>query len=363
MSIKIILLKDVYCECVEQVSSKISKMGRKIVEFYITLISCTLTFGVILSFCVFPKMWNKIFMRIIFYAAISIFIANATVFSNSPDDYYLCYFQGVFQQFFYPASWIWTTILSYLIYCLVMFGKIEMEELKMHMIGWGIPLLTTLLPLTTSTYKRGEDDDGFCWIESRGDIYNRWTLFWQGLTFAGIAFACAACMVYWGGRMYYKVRIEKTECSPAVRDAMNTLFIYPIIIVLCWLPEALQAVAYPGTPANSPWIIGVTSVAIFQGGCSAIAFFCTSKETRLNWLNLCITLFPFCARHLTAHAKTTEVAPDRPTLAYGAYDDFEDDEVYTGKSESAASGTAQVQVTMSPMGGMRDSAAIDNDVL
>jgi hypothetical protein len=321
----------------------------KAFEFYVTLISCTLTFGVILSFLVFPKMWSKIFMRIILYAAISVFIANATVFSNSPDDYYLCAFQGVFQQFFYPASWIWTTILSYLLYCLVMYGKIEMEELKIHLFGWGIPLLTTTLPLTTSKYSRDADDDGFCWLNSRGDIYNRWTLFWQGITFAGVAFTCTLLMAYWGARMYYKIRIQKSECSPAVVNAMNTLFIYPFLIVFCWLPEAMQNVLYPGYSAHSHVIIGVTSLAISQGGFSAIAFFVNSKETRTNWLNLFITLFPFCAGVISPVVQVTEATPDRPTLAY-AGEDFEEDDVYTGKSESYASGVARMSTTMSPMG-------------
>ena len=327
-------------------------------EFFITLISCTLTFGVILSFGVFRKMWSKIFMRIIFYAALSIFIANATVFSNSPDEYYLCFFQGVFQQYFYPSSWIWTTILSYLIYCLVMFGKIEMEELKMHLIGWGVPLFTTLLPLTTSTYST--DDDGFCWINSRGDAYDEWTKFWQGLTFGGIAIACTLCMCYYALRIYMKIRIEKAQCSPSVISAMNTLFIYPVIIVFCWLPDALQAILYPGYSARSHIIIGVTSLGIAQGGFSAIAFFVNSKETRMNWLNLFITLFPFCAKCCSTVTHVTEAEPDRATLAYTDGEaDFEDDDVYTGKSESNASGVSRMSTTQSPMNG----GGPGNDVL
>lgn len=300
-------------------------------------------------------------MRIIFYTAVSIFIANCTVFSNSPDDYYLCYFQGVFQQFFYPASWIWTTILSYLIYCLVMFGKIEMEELSMHLIGWGIPFLTTVLPLTTSTYSKG-DDDGFCWIEAR-DGLNDWTTFWQVLTFGCIAFTCTVCMVYWGALMFRKIKIEKSECSPAVINAMNTLFIYPVIIVVCWLPEAIQATFSPGYSAGSHVVVGVNSFAIAQGGVSAIAFFVNSKETRYNWINLAAKVCPICAQFITPQTQQTEVAPDRPTLFYaGDEEDFEEDSVY--KSESLPSGQSRIsmtsfgeQPTVSPLSGMGASQA------
>lgn len=326
-------------------------------EFIITFISCTLTFLVILSFAIFPKMWSKIFMRIILYAAISIFIANATVFSDNPSDYYLCYFQGMFQQFFYPASWLWTTVLSYLIYCLVMHGKVEMEELKMHLICWGIPLFTTLLPLSTSTY--GNDDDGVCWLVQRSsDNLRDWTTFWQILTFGVIAFVCTICMVYWGVRMYHKVHSDPAQCSPAVLNAMRTLFIYPIIIVVCWMPQALLNTFDPDLPADSNKQVGVNSLAILQGGISAIAFFYNSKETRSNWTNLCITLFPCCAKCLAAPkaAKKAEEhnahGQGRATIVYSVDEDFEGDEYYTGKSESAMDSAARptdLSTTLSPL--------------
>ena len=311
-------------------------------ELIIAIISCSLTFTVILSFAIFPKMWSKIFMRIILYAAISVFIANATVLSTDPEEYYLCYFQGFFQQFFYPASWLWTTILSYLIYCLVMNGKVEMEELKMHLICWGIPLCSTLLPLTTSTYQRGNDDDGFCWLLERNHSLRQWNTFWEVLTFGCIAFVCTACMVYWGVLMYHKVHSDASQCSPAVINAMRTLFIYPIIIVMFWMPQALLNTFDPDLPAKSRKVVGVNSLAILQGGVSAIAFFYNSKETRSNWVNLFITIFPFCAK-FCASSKAAKNTTDennpglsRATIVYTVDEDFEGDDYYTGKSESAA---------------------------
>jgi hypothetical protein len=78
-------------------------------------------------------------------------------------------------------------------------------------------------------------------------------------------------------------------------------------------------------------------------------------------LNLTLTLFPFCARFLLPRqAHVTEVAPDRPTLAYLG-EDFEEDDVYSGKSESAPSGVARMSTTLSPMGGL--GATGENDVL
>jgi hypothetical protein len=301
-------------------------------EFVIAIFSCILTFGVILSFCIFPKMWNKIFMRIIFYAAVSVFIANATFFSQTPTDRDLCFFQGFFQQLFYPASWIWTTILAYLIYSLVLHGKIEMEELMMHAYGWGIPILATLLPLTTSTYRRDQDDDGICWLQPTQSRFSEWNLFWQVLTFTVIGCTCCFIMAYFGCVMFYKIRIQKVQCSPSVVNAMNTLFIYPIIIVFCWLPVALQAAIYPGYAANSNIIVGVTSLSILQGGLSALAFFVNSKETRNNWLNLFAKLFPFCAGFLLAKKPKEAEAVSRPTISYATEDeeDFADDEEYTG---------------------------------
>jgi len=226
-------------------------------------------------------------------------------------------------------------------------GKVEMEELKMHLICWGIPLCSTLLPLTTSTYQRGNDDDGFCWLLERNHSLRQWNEFWEVLTFGCIAFVCTACMVYWGVLMYMKVNSDASQCSPAVINAMRTLFIYPIIIVMFWMPQALLNTFDPDLPAKSRKVVGVNSLAILQGGVSAIAFFYNSKETRSNWVNLFITVFPFCAKYCASSKAAKPTADDnnqgqsRATIVYAVDEDFEGDDYYTGKSESAVDSSSR----------------------
>jgi hypothetical protein len=159
-------------------------------------------------------------------------------------------------------------------------------------------------------------------------------------------------MIYWGLMMYRKLQIDKSQCSPAVLNAMKTLFIYPIIIVVCWLPQALLNTFSPDLPADSKEVVGVNSLAILQGGVSAIAFFYNSKETRSNWMNLFITVFPHCAKFLAPSAKNVaEDNPSRKTIVYSVDEDFEgDDFTYGQKSESGVTSDSRPQsVVVSPL--------------
>jgi hypothetical protein len=74
--------------------------------------------------------------------------------------------QGIAQQF-YPASSMWTVMLTYSLYSLVIYGKIVMTEWQMHLIVWGILTLIIVLPFSTSTYGTEADDNFFCWILSK----------------------------------------------------------------------------------------------------------------------------------------------------------------------------------------------------
>ena len=264
-------------------------------EFFCALVSCTSSAGVLLTFCCFPKLWNKLFMQIILYISLCDFIANATVFSGTPSDNELCFFQGLLQQFFYPASWLWTTLLTYLLYSLVIDGKISLKKWHMHLICWGLPLLGAVLPLTTDTYRSLPEDDDFCEINPR-DAHNSTSrqvnTFWQILTFEIPILLCSALMVLWGVLMYRKMHpAEKDGATaapnPAVVTALRAMIAYPLILMVCWLPNALQInIAGSDGDADTTPLVVINSLSIMQGLFTSTAFFYNSREARNSWYAL-----------------------------------------------------------------------------
>ncbi len=99
------------------------------------LFSCFLSFLVIITYLIFPRLKSKLFMKIITCISLSDCFANASELNGLPHTRAFCVMQGIVMQFFYSASWIWTAILTYLLYSLVANGKISLPEWKMHAIA------------------------------------------------------------------------------------------------------------------------------------------------------------------------------------------------------------------------------------
>lgn len=307
------------------------------------IISCSLSFMVMLTFLLFKRMRTKMFMRIIFYVSMSDFIANSTVFSGVPSDYYLCFMQGILQQCFYPSSWLWTTMLMYLLYSLVLRGKITISSLRMVSICCGIPLLCALLPLTTDTYESSNNDDDWCWIQpyNDGGFQRTMTTVWQVLTFDCLIIICFVLMSGWGLRIYWKLKVDQIPTTPAVSAALESLVLYPLILIVCWLPNEVMLIFFGRYPADNVYVVLANSLSILHGGFAALIFFYKSKECRVNWVKLWRRLLRFGAR------------PER-IFSFG---DGQPDQEYAGLTAQLGS-FAETPPAMSVAG----TAETDNDI-
>jgi hypothetical protein len=70
-----------------------------------------------------------------------------------------CNFQTVSSTVFYVGSWLWTLAMTYALYYLIRGGDIAFTMTQAQVVIWLVTLIPTLLPLTTSSYGTGEDDD------------------------------------------------------------------------------------------------------------------------------------------------------------------------------------------------------------
>jgi hypothetical protein len=308
------------------------------------LFSCTLSMWVMITCVIFPRIRTKMFMRVIFYISLSCFIGNATVFSKAPSNYYLCYFQGLLQQFFYPASWLWTTILTYLLYSLVILKKIDLEWWKMHAIGWGIPILITFVPLSTDSYGIEPDDDDWCWLHPqhnniRGRAMNQ---FWHLATFTALIFGCFAAMLFFGFLIYWDIYVRKEQHSKHVLSALNILMYYPLSLFITWFPNAIMdAFDDANLSQSGPVMIFINSLSLWHGGFIAIIFFVKSREVRHHWLVLINSVFGDVFKvetsggimHGTRQDRDSEMADFSENQKHDKshiVSDFENDEIYQG---------------------------------
>jgi hypothetical protein len=325
------------------------------------LISCLLSLFVMLTYVLFPRLQGKLFMKIITLISLCDFIANSTVIFGEPYNHELCFLQGLLQQFFYVASWIWTVIMTYLLYSLVTKGKITLPEWAMHFISWSVALLCTVLPLTTSTYGAQANDDDWCWIQPRYLNHKSIQLseLWIYLTFDCVIFGSFFLMTLWGILIFHRVRVQQIPTSKTVKSALRTLLMYPIILFITWFPNAIFMLAGIEGISGPHVMIAVNSLSIWQGGLTAIVFFYNSKESRTHWYNVFRVFFACCfSKNSNDRDSTIEtdgsdaqsgsslgrflrrirrVDTNTSSTAETVEEDFESDDAYYGRSEASSS--------------------------
>lgn len=280
------------------------------------------------------------FTRVIFYISLTSFVANATVFSKTSGNFYLCYFQGMLQQFFYPSSWIWTTLLTYLLYSLVVLGRIDITWSTMHAASWLIPVVLTFLPLATDTYGSWGDDD-WCSLRPGHMTHNGRSLneFWRFVTFTAVIFVCFFLMMYYGYLIYRHIYIDKHVPSEKVMFALNLLIYYPISLFITWFPNAvLDACSDANMNEDGPVMVIVNTLSIWQGGCIAIIFFVKSREARHHWKVLGSYLtYEVCGLPLMAFPSSTATGdgPGEPVR--------ESEDIYRMTEDNRSSGVVRQQ--------------------
>ncbi len=347
--------------------------------FFSGIFSCWLSLMVVLTYLLFPRLQGKLFMKIITFISFCDFVANVTVIRGDPHNHVSCYIQGLLQQFFYIASWMWTVIITYLLYSLVTKGKITLPEWGMHLISWGVALLCTVLPLTTSTYGAQANDDDWCWIQPRFLNHESIELseFWIFLTFDCIIFGSFFLMTLWGILIFHHVRIQQIPTSKTVSSALQALLMYPIVLFITWFPNAIFLTAGIEQSSGQEVMLAVNSLSIWQGGLTAIVFFYNSKESRTHWFNVFKVCFGTCfpaklvindneretmamggggneydvesrptffdrIRQIDTHHNNNHV---RPSTVETVDEDFESDDAYYGRDTMAVTNTNTTTTT------------------
>ncbi len=347
------------------------------VYFFCAILSCSLAFCVLATYALFPRLQGKLFMKLITLISLCDFIANATVLNGEPGDHDMCVLQGILQQFFYPASWVWTTVMTYLLYSLVMRGKISMPEWQMHAICWGIALVCTLLPLTTGTYGVQANDDDWCWIQPR-TLSNRniqMNNIWEYITFDCVIFGSFLVMATCGILIFYRLRIQQIPTTKTIQSALKTLTMYPLVLFITWFPNAVTISM--DAAMDSKLMLVVNSLSIWQGGLTAIIFFVNSRESRAHWINLFRVMCGCCfidnhreRSTITKLSSTETKTVDNSFIAFikrlrsvdqtpslsstyveTSCEDFESDDAYYGRS---AAGNAESNVRSSGLHTMEE---------
>ena len=208
-----------------------------------SVFSCAGSLVIILIFIFFPSLRKKTYIEIVFYSAISDFAgAISTSFGELQDNTALCWAQGFMSNWFPLSSVFWTVAVTYLMYAIIVTAKPFEVTPTLHLICWGFPLLVALLPMTTNRYG-AVGGVNWCFIQDRADSPSWGRTFWTFMSFyAWIALCLIIIIIIISLVSHHAMKLHAAtrhiSISTKRTSGVNKLWLYPVVILLCWLVPA-----------------------------------------------------------------------------------------------------------------------------
>eukprot|EP01035_Chromulina_nebulosa_P022875 gene22875-29629_t len=199
-----------------------------------------------------------------------------------------CSIQAFFYLYFIPASWLWTTMFVYQLRNLLILKRIRVTMAQVHAVCWGIPLITSLLPLTTNPY--GQDDfiDGTVPCVLGGDRITR--LLWISTTDSGLSFMLVILMTIWLVQIHrYLSSVESSDSTVKEKALFASMKQYPLALFITWVPRFIESVVRGAEPLGGDPQVAIIPTAILAsqyGVIVAVIFFHESATARLLWYNM-----------------------------------------------------------------------------
>lgn len=272
------------------------------IEFSMRLlssISCLACLTVMGLYLRYEPISRKSYNRLIFYIAISdFFSAVGGLFGMSKNGTWNCFLQSFLTNYFPLASIFWTVVISYLLYDILQKPHAHSHsptkphgiavDTWVHLLCWGLPLILSLLPLTTTDYGTYDGKDGWCFLRPR-DGSPKWTFhFWLFASFFAWVYIAIALFLIFILYVGYVVASPSgylqtdSIISQTIRKAIHKLIWYPVIILISWAVTTiydLWAGFYPNEEVladttfmyftfSLPLLSGLMTTTAFFGGCS-----------------------------------------------------------------------------------------------
>lgn len=233
-------------------------------------------------------------MQIIAWIALSDLIANAVYCSirrpnsNTP----LCSLEGFINIYFYPVSWMWSTVLMALLSSLATTGKLPLSYMALHAICWVFPFILSIFNFAytsgnTSTKEKGNYSYEVCTL---GD--SRTEKIYHVISYYGLLIACIIYMTV----MYVRIRsidkIALTTNFPMWKNARDTLILYPLALLICWIPHvtAVLTAYYAPFSGLNAFYFAADVLKVLHGTVTAVIFFYKSNEARNRWMKFFVNV-------------------------------------------------------------------------
>lgn len=263
--------------------------------FIFSIISGCCSLIIILIYLTFKKLKKSSHNEIIFYIGICDFFSSiggsfGLVYENTIQ----CDIQVILTNIFPLSGIFWTSILVYIMIGIVANKKVvKTITWKYHFIGWIIPIILTLLPLTTNRYGVLGDDRGWCFIDRLDSSPNWSTLFWMIFSFYLWIWTSELFFALFVIYIIYIVYIQKfTHSSSSRYYKLSTLVFYPISSFLCWIlpcySDIFSSISHEFLQRNNSALTAYSYITPFFQGIFTLVIFVVMNHDVTYFVLHCI---------------------------------------------------------------------------
>lgn len=248
------------------------------------VISVTSSLMVVLTLVLFPRMRTKTFMSIVAYISIGDIIGNFPyLFPYRPGTgNWWCSAQAFMNLAGYPMGWMWTVVLVYFLYLLGARGEIPRNLNTQHAACWSIPVVVALSTRIFTKYS-GPHGADVCSVNT-----TPLPVAYHIISYFGLLLVCLVVIAAYFLKLHWLYRAEDPNVSSvAFRKAKATLQLYPLVMVIFWLPHLVTEFLLLLGFAKYAWFLGIYYIFVIlkelHGTAAALIFFVKSREARLLW--------------------------------------------------------------------------------
>lgn len=249
---------------------------------------------VIWSYFYFPQL-KKFAFRLVVMLAISDLGSGVGYFIGSPPNGPVCTLQAVFLHYFQLSSFLWTTVIAFVLertVCRQQGAWLEQKRHLLHLYAWGLPLICVLLPFTTAhlmpdglaysnTFAEWSDKSvgAWCWIgQDDGHIGTMWRF----VTFYIPLWLCMFYNIYSYNKVVTMLKTTLNnqggnQYNEAYKQKMKIVFRlrwYPAILTICWFFGTINRIQNAVSPRGPIfWLYLLHSIfSSAQGFCNSMVY-------------------------------------------------------------------------------------------
>lgn len=262
----------------------------------IASLSCGCSLFILLIFQRYPELKKYELSRLVNMICLcDLFGSLGMAFGHPEDGSIQCIIQAILTNVFPIAGVLWTTLISLLLLIHVFkFRSIDRFSWQINFLCFFLPLLVTLLPLTTQQFGLQNEDTGWCFLKDRSNSPSWTLLFWTAVSFY---------LWMWGGMVLYLIlfscvayetyQIFSRNPNASNRKTFYRIFVYfvfPLNVFLCWLPATLYD--FLRTSGHRSYsghgVLEVLSDVFptFLGIANAVTYIAINEQMRMTVLSL-----------------------------------------------------------------------------